>query len=108
MLEWLDPTFQIENVKSNPKLLEKIPNKEHRENHTDGMVEEETENHLYLAYHVDIQTAFESYIRDQWTPWKDEIIRFEKIQDIYTKLFSIYQKQKKLGEQYELQLELVY
>ena len=100
LLDWLDPSFQIENVNTEPKLVEKIPNKEYQIDEIEDS--EEIAEYLYLADHSDVQAAYDSYIREHWNPWKNEFLRFEKIQNIYTKLFSIYQKQKKLGEQYEL------
>ena len=41
-----------------------------------------------------------------WWPWAEADRRVQAIQRVYTQLFSIYQKQQRLGEQYEVVLGL--
>ncbi|WML53328.1 AAA domain-containing protein [Neobacillus sp. PS3-12] len=102
LLDWLDPATPIDNVKSVIQLVDNIPNPDYEDGNSDDIEEEERNKYLYLMDHPDILPIFDSYIRNDWNRWKEEFIRYDKIQEIYTKLFSIYQQRKKLGEQYEL------
>lgn len=43
-----------------------------------------------------------SYVEGKWKPWATEDRRLQLIQNAYNQLFSIYQRQEKLGEQYEV------
>ncbi len=42
------------------------------------------------------------YIDGKWKPWADEDRELQKVQKAYNQLFNIYQRQEKLGEQYEV------
>jgi len=55
-----------------------------------------------LADHPDISKKWEQYVDQKWISWAEEHNEWESIQKVYTKLFSIYQEQVKLGEEYEL------
>ena len=55
-----------------------------------------------LADHPEIADAWEHYFNEKWTPWANEQIPLVPIQRAYNELFSIYQKQTKLGEAYEV------
>ncbi len=39
---------------------------------------------------------------EKWKPWADEDRELQKVQKAYNQLFNIYQRQEKLGEQYEV------
>ncbi|PFP29310.1 hypothetical protein COJ96_11655 [Bacillus sp. AFS073361] len=93
---WIETTIKIDNPKNEPKLREMIPNPD-SEN-----AESEEPQYLHLKDYPEITSNFDLYIKDKWQPWQSEAIRFERIQEVYEKLFTIYQKQKKLGEQFEL------
>ncbi|PAE37598.1 AAA domain-containing protein [Bacillus sp. 7884-1] len=93
---WLDTTNKIDNTKMEPKLKENIPNPNYQEEDSDE------EKYLYLKDHPEITSSFDYYITGKWKPWQSEVLRVQRIQDIYEKLFTTYQKQKKLGEQFEL------
>lgn len=43
-----------------------------------------------------------NYVDGKWTPWADEDRELQKVQKAYNQLFNIYQRQEKLGEQYEV------
>ena len=49
-----------------------------------------------------LEAEWDEYVKDQWVPWAEEDRELQVVQDVYTELFSIYQKQKKLGEAYEV------
>ena len=42
------------------------------------------------------------YLEAKWKPWAVEDRELQKVQKAYNQLFSIYQRQEKLGEQYEV------
>jgi very-short-patch-repair endonuclease len=42
------------------------------------------------------------YVEVQWKPWAKEDRELQKVQKAYNRLFNIYQRQEKLGEQYEV------
>jgi len=56
--------------------------------------------------HVAIKSAWERYVESDWWPWAEEDRKKQLVQRVYTALFSIYQKQHRLGEQYEVVLGL--
>jgi hypothetical protein len=49
-----------------------------------------------------VKPAYEQYVQDQWWPWAESNNKAHEVQSIYTRLFSMYQKQQRLGEEYEL------
>ena len=61
---------------------------------------------LHLSDFPNVSRAWEEFIDRVWIPWADLHQRWQSIQKVYSKLFSIYQLQKKLGEKYELVLGL--
>jgi very-short-patch-repair endonuclease len=52
----------------------------------------------------EITDAWLRYVRERWLPWRDVDRRAQAVQRVYHELFSIYQRQQKLGEQYEVVL----
>lgn len=102
LMDWLSSSYKPEDT-TEPTLLEKITNPDFQENANQDETDSESEQkYLYLEDHSDIKRTFDFYLVGKWNVWKEEFERYEKVQNIYTKLFSIYQKQKKLGDQYEL------
>lgn len=59
-----------------------------------------------LANHSDISKLWEAYIEDKWLPWTEQHNAWETIHRVYSELFTIYQEQVRLGEEYELILGL--
>jgi hypothetical protein len=57
-----------------------------------------------LAEHTDIKSMWERYIEDAWWPWAELDRRAQLVQRAYTDLFTIYQKQHRLAEVYEVVL----
>ena len=55
-----------------------------------------------LADHPDVSKKWEQYVEQKWISWSEEHNEWESIQKVYTRLFTIYQEQVKLGEEYEL------
>ncbi len=54
----------------------------------------------------EIKTKWEQYVEDEWWPWAERDRRMQRVQRVYASLYSIYQKQQRLGEQYEVVLGL--
>lgn len=67
--------------------------------------EERLERRL-IADHPDIRSSWETYVEAQWWPWAEADRRVQSVQRVYTQLFSIFQKQQRLGEQYEVVIGL--
>ena len=63
---------------------------------------------LLLEDHSEILAQWETYVETQWLPWATLDRMHQRIQKQYAKLFSIYQRQKTLGEDYEIVLSLGY
>jgi hypothetical protein len=61
-----------------------------------------------LADCPEVKATWEQYVERKWWPWAEEDRRLQKVQKVYTDLFSIYQKQQRLGEAYEVNLGLGY
>ncbi len=56
----------------------------------------------YLADQPKIQQIWSEYVEGKWKPWaKEENLR-KSVQKVYADLFSLYQKQEQLGEEYEI------
>jgi len=60
----------------------------------------EIDRRLDLA-RAELLGLWRGYIEEEWKPWAAEDRRLKKVQIAYNTLFSIYQKQQKLGEQFE-------
>ena len=92
---------------STPGLFEKIPRSMPEDDRSNLPT---TVNHndeaaiafLYLADHPEVSEAWQQYIDQRWQPWCELHKRWEAVQRVYSELFSIYQEQQKLGEEYEL------
>src|SRR3989442_10484116 len=61
---------------------------------------------LKLEDHPQVQEQWLKYLIEQWNPWAERHRRWKSVQRIYGELFSMYSRQKKLGEEYELLLGL--
>ncbi len=55
-----------------------------------------------LEDNPEIQKSWERYVIDSWIPWVEKHNAWEGIHKVYSSLFTIYQEQLRLGEEYEL------
>ena len=55
-----------------------------------------------LDDYPEIQDAWDAYIEDHWWPWAEQDRREQAVQEVYTDLFSVFQRQQRLGELYEV------
>ncbi|MFH1114024.1 MAG: AAA domain-containing protein [Pseudomonadota bacterium] len=56
----------------------------------------------HLADHPEIQQIWSEYVEAYWKPWAKEKSLRKSVQEVYANLFSLYQKQEQLGEEYEI------
>lgn len=54
----------------------------------------------------EIKALWEHFVESDWWPWAEADRRAQAVQRVYTQLFTFYQMQQRLGEQYELVLGL--
>ncbi len=62
--------------------------------------------YIKLSEQPDVLAKWQEYLKSKWEPWAREHQRWQSVQQVYGKLFNIYQQQKRLGESYELRLGL--
>ena len=55
-----------------------------------------------LEDHPEVRQAWDAYIEDKWWPWAERDRREQDVQRVYTDLFSMYQRQQRLGESFEI------
>lgn len=108
---WIDINT-LQNTEEIPELLtsivveEKVPNPD-----ADDESPEEDQfitvtKKLQIEDHPNVSKTWDEFVDKVWFPWADLHKRWQSIQDVYARLFSIYQLQQKLGEKYELVLGL--
>lgn len=85
--------------KLSPVIAEEVEDTETGESHT---------QYRKLAEHPEVLRAWNEYLREEWQPWADIDKKLRRILQVYTDLFSIYQRQQRLGESYEVVLGLGY
>lgn len=73
-----------------PELLEELP----RESTDDPTIK--------LTDRPEVQLAWDDYVQDDWWPWAEQDRRERAVQEVYTDLFSMYQRQQRLGESFEV------
>lgn len=49
-----------------------------------------------------VSTSWNDYVRQKWQPWLIVYKKYLEVQKVFGALFSIFQEQQRLGEQYEL------
>lgn len=59
---------------------------------------------LNLVDYPEVENVWEKYIDEKWFPWVDLHRRWQSVQAVYAKLFTFYQEQHRLGEEYELNI----
>ena len=57
---------------------------------------------IRLDDHPKVQEAWDAYIEDNWWPWAEHDRREQAVQNVYTDLFSMFQRQQRLGESFEV------
>ena len=59
---------------------------------------------IELDDHPEVRQAWaeRAYIEDRWWPWAEQDGRERAVQSVYTDLFSMFQRQQRLGESFEV------
>jgi len=52
----------------------------------------------------EVEEKWNQYLEEQWLPWFEDHNAWQRVHDVYSKLFAIHQQQLRLGEEYELVL----
>ena len=73
-----------------PELLRALP------------VESDEDPAIKLDDHPEVQEAWDAYLEDRWRPWAEQDRREHAVQRVYTDLFSMFQRQQRLGESFEI------
>ena len=60
---------------------------------------EEREERIALADHPEVSEAWDVYLEKDWLAWAEADAPARRVQEIYHRLFSLYQKQNRLGDQ---------
>ncbi len=102
---WLDPTHVEDSSLERPELRERIIVSVPLQDRTSTEDEPRTV-FRELSECPEIRALWKQYVQNDWWPWAEEDRRLQAIQKIYTDLFSVYQKQQRLGEAYEVVLGL--
>ena len=113
--EWIQKASLL-NPDGEPQLLESISNPDwqpekpvQNELLVQTPINQETKEvpqFIFLSEFPDVSSTWQEYVERKWKPWSQEFKRKKVVQDIYSKLFSMYQQQKALGESYEVVLGL--
>ena len=103
-LDWINPndlyiTDDLPSLKDVAEIEENNPAQE-------GVNQLQLFRTIRLEDNPHIQATWDRYLENKWIPWAEEHQKWQKIHDIYTKFFEIYQEQLRLGEEYELVLAL--
>ena len=99
-----DPWVKKETLKNNGDLPELFPTikveveGQDKQEDTSLPVYEEQKLENFPA----VQEAWDQYLENEWRPWMELHHIWVQVQNVYTQLFTIYQGQKRLGEEYEL------
>jgi superfamily I DNA and/or RNA helicase/very-short-patch-repair endonuclease len=97
--EWVDLNT-LGNYDQEPVLKEKIVKQPEELSSGDEC------SYIELVNYPEIVEIWNDYLETKWKPWAEECRELKKVHNIYTRLFSIYQQQKALGEAYEVVMAL--
>lgn len=86
-----------------PHIIRQIQNPDWLEGSDQPEIIHREEN---LEDYPEIKREWENYVKNKWLTWSELHNKWEKVHKIYSELFSIYQSQRRLGEEYELVLGL--
>lgn len=96
---WAREGDLVDTLKERPSLLERIP--VDAPANQDSSDQQTSLQWLELKDFPEVQSEWAEYVESKWKLWAAEFRRIKRIQEIYSKLFEIYQTQKRLGEEFE-------
>ena len=103
--DWISRS-ELYKYDNTPELKESIITTETLYDEEDESEFVEVEETVYLKDRQEVQEAWNQYIDNTWKPWAEKYKEWTLVQNVYSKLFTIYQELLKLGEEYELVLGL--
>lgn len=102
---WLDPKQVEDSSLELPELRERITVAVPPQSGDNTEAEPRTV-FKELSECPEVKPLWEQYVQNDWWPWAEEDRRLQAVQEVYAGLFSVYQKQQRLGEAYEVVLGL--
>ncbi len=97
---WVDEAQIGDSSLEMPELRHEIDNEASGDEIDSQAVSESVDDTIEVP--PEVQVLWEHYVQDAWWPWAEADRKQKQIQSVYSKLFSIYQRQQRLGEQYEV------
>lgn len=104
-LVWFDRPSLSDSSLSEPKVFPQIRASKNTEA-LEGEPSEEEQEILNLAENPEVLAEIRRYVSDRWLPWAETDRRRVAVQSLYGTLFSWWQRQTQMGEQWELILGL--
>ncbi|MBI4589117.1 MAG: ATP-binding protein [Candidatus Rokubacteria bacterium] len=100
VIPWIDVNQIGDSTQGSPQIREQITVEEASKR--DDGIEELITHVQQLSEHREVWSAWQGYLAEQWTPWAEEDRRLQRVQAVYTDLFTVYQRQQRLGEAFEV------
>jgi superfamily I DNA/RNA helicase/very-short-patch-repair endonuclease len=107
--EWIE-SEGLYNSGVEPTLMERIfvpnrPNREESNQSPTAQVPDVQEGRwVLLVDRPEVLRDWENYLNEKWRPWADKHQRWNSVQSLYGRLFTVFQLQRGLGESYEFML----
>lgn len=98
--DWVNESG-LRNIDEYPELLATISVSTRAPDPQTGQEIETFEKRNLVDYPM-VASAWEGYLSQKWQPWSDVYSKYLKTQKVFGSLYSIFQEQQRLGEQYEL------
>ena len=102
--DWVDPHELENSTLESPTLRERIVITKQPPQAEVGSDPHEGTEIVELTSEPGLPPLFERYIKEKWVSWAEEDRKLRKVQQVYSDLFAIYQKQQRLGEAFEVVL----
>ena len=103
--DWVDPSQVADSSLELPELKnaieERVPNEPE-----EGLSPDWDTVTRDLTDFPEIERIWDDYVQENWWPWAEEDRRAQAIQSVYNELFTMHQRQERLGETYDVVLGL--
>lgn len=109
--DWIDKsalwnTKEIPSLRSSINIQIEVPNPDANQDATGKNEAVIIAKVLSLAEYPEVSDAWEKFVDSKWKPYAELHRQWQSVQNVYSKLFKIYQEQLKFGEEYEFILGL--
>lgn len=95
---WAKEAEIVDSSLSEPGFNERIPLSALQGDDVDA----NTQDFVSINDYPQVFDKWISYVETKWKPWAEQDRELQKVYQAYNQLFDIYQRQEKLGEQYEV------